>query len=364
MQQDGQSGGHLPWRRLSWEELRFFCHELESITRAGFPMLPALSALARDMKSSRLKTVLEDLQGDLARGESLEEAIRRQGSRFPPLMLSLLRAGETTGNLTGVLALMSRHARNMCRVTQSIRTAMIYPIVLLITSAAIFGYLLVWVVPPFQETFTALGITLPWLTRAFFRASQWLRDYGAFAGMVTAFALLLLSALPRLLVSEERRRYGYGRLLLLVPWYGRVNHAILETRFSRTLHLLLSSRVPVIDALVLAGAATGNAVAECAAEDAARRAAQGERLADALAASGFFSHKLCWLLGAGEDRGGVEEALEHIADNLEREVEASEQAFGMLFAPMLTVSIAGVVGLFLLALYVPLYGAGPALGAE
>lgn len=361
---NGNASGFPPARKLSWDELRFLAHELEAITRGGFPMVPALASLARDMKRSRLKDVVEAIGADLARGESLEQALKRQGNRFPPLVLALVRAGEASGDLTGVLALVSAHARSMCRITQSIRRALIYPAVLVLTSFLIFGFLLVYVVPPFQETFAAFGLKPPGLTLGFFAVSALLRAYGAAIGGGLLLAALLATILVRGTAAPETRRYWADLLLLLIPWYGRVYHAILQTRFSRTLRLLLASRLPAVESIVLAGAATGNAVAERAAEAASAQVAAGECLADALHGTGFFSHKFCWLLGAGEDRGGVEDALEHIADNLEREVGASEELFGALFAPLVTIVVAGLVGLFLIGLYVPIYEAGKGLGIE
>lgn len=364
---DGSPGGGrvLPGRRrLTWEELRLLAHELEAITRGGFPLVPALASLARDMKQSRLKGVLESLHADLERGETLDYALERQGHRFPPLMLALIRAGEAAGNLHGVLALMSTHAGNMCRLTRTIRTAMIYPTVLVLASVAILGYLLIWVVPPFQEAFSAFGLDPPAITWLFFQISAFLRAHGAaIAAGILAVALLAASVI-RGTVRPASRRYWTSLLILMIPWYGRVYHDVLQTRFSRTLQLLLQSRVPVTDALVLSGAATGSGVAERAAEAASRDVAAGEGLADALRATGFFSHKFCWLLGAGEDRGGVEDALDHIAGNLEREVEASEALIGELLAPAITVLVGGMVGLFLIALYVPLYQSGKSLGVE
>jgi len=361
----GSAGHGIPLnRRLSWEDLRFLSHELEAISRGGFPMLPALASLSRDMKSSRLKAVLESIQAELEGGRSLEEALQRQEGRFPTLMLALVRAGEISGDLTGVLALMSTHARNMQRVMQAVRSAMIYPTVLVTVSTVIFGFLLLWVVPSFQTTFSTLGVEAPGITRTFFALSTFLNAHGLVLLTGIAMAALGATILIRVKTQSATRRYWTGLLILTLPWYGRMYHDILQTRFARTLRLLLSSRVPVVDAILLSGAATGSTVAERAAQKAAERVAEGERLADALRETGFFSHKFCWLLGAGEDRGGVEDALEHIAVNLEREVEAGEQVVGALVAPLITLFLSGMAGLFLIALYAPLYGIGKTLGLE
>lgn len=266
------NSGPLPTRRLTWEDLRFLSHELESITRGGFPMVPALASLARDMKRSRLKTVLEALHEDLERGAALEEALARQGDRFPPLMVALIRAGEAAGNLPGVLALMSAHAGNMCRVTQTLKTALIYPAVLVVAGMVILGYLLVAVVPPFQETFAAFGLNPPGITRFFFAGSALLRDHGMIilGGLAVAAALLYL--LARVVLAPETRRHGLDIFLLMLPWYGRMYHGILQARFSRTLHLMLSSRLPAVESVVLSGAATGSSAAERASVAASRQA--------------------------------------------------------------------------------------------
>lgn len=353
-----------PFRRLSWEEIRFLSHELESITRGGFPMVPALASLARDMRRSRLKAVMEELRESLTRGESLDQALQRQADRFPPVLLALIRAGEAAGNLPGVLALLSTHARSRCRANQALTTALIYPMVLVTTSIALLGYLLVCVVPPFQDTFEAFNITPPGITLVFFEISRLLRVHGA---MISAFAFVFAvsaAILFRVIVHEDTRRYWAGLFFLMTPCYGRIHHAVLQARFGRTLCLLLKARVPAVDSIVLSGAASGSAVAERASRAASAQVAQGERISDALRESGFFSHKFCWLVGAGEDRGGLEDALDHIAENLEREVESSEQALSALVAPLITVMVGGMTVAFLLAFYLPIYGAGKSLGVE
>ncbi len=353
-----------PFRRLSWEEIRFLSHELESITRGGFPMVPALASLARDMRRSRLKSVMEELRESLMRGESLDQALQRQADRFPPVLLALIRAGEAAGNLPGVLALLSTHARSRCRANQALTTAMIYPMVLVTTSIALLGYLLVCVVPPFQDTFVAFNITPPGITLIFFEISRILRVHGAMIGASLLALVLGGVILMRIAVHEDTRRYWSGTLLLMSPCYGRIHHAVLQARFGRTLCLLLKARVPAVDSIILAGAAAGSALAERASRAASAQVAQGERISDALRDTGFFSHKFCWLIGAGEDRGGLEDALDHIAENLEREVESSELALSALAAPLITVMVGGMAVAFLLAFYLPIYGAGKSLGVE
>lgn len=362
---NGSSGrAHGPFYRLTWEEIRFLSHELESITRGGFPMVPALASLARDMRRTRLKDVMEDLVESLRRGESLDQALERQSDRFPPVLLALIRAGEVAGNLPGVLALLSTHARSRCRATQALSTAVIYPLVLATTSIVLLGYLLVCVVPPFQETFKAFNITPPVITRFFFDFSQVLRVHGVMIGAISVATASVAAILFRVFIREDTRRYWTGKLLLMIPCFGRINHAVQQARFARTLSLLLNARVPVVDSLILAGAAAGSAVAEKASRAASGHVAQGERISDALRDSGFFSHKFCWLLGAGEDRGGLEDSLDHIAENLEREVEANERALSALLAPLITVVAGGMAVAFLLAFYIPIYGAGKSLGVE
>jgi type IV pilus assembly protein PilC len=346
------------YRRLRWEDLRLFTEQLEAILRSGYPLVPALAALAADLHKPGLRAATDQLRSDLERGLSLEEAFRLQEHRFPPAYSALMRAGEITGNLPGVLTLMTDHAARMAGVKNRVLLAAAYPIVLIVAASVIILYQLLYVVPVFGDIFGELGGKLPAPTLFLLHLSRMLTAYWPIAlGALPAAAMAIVGSWIALRRSSRGRQWIDG-VLLRVPGLGMTYHGLVQARFCRTLSLLLGGRVPMLDALNLAGAASGSARLAHVTEVAAKEVLQGRRLVDGLHQDRFFSPSFYWLLGTAEERGQVVEALNDLADSAERSVQAREQMLGSFITPVMTVIIAGIVGFIVVSLYLPIFTLG------
>lgn len=292
------------------------------------------------------------------------KAFRLQSHRFPPSYSALMRAGEATGNLPGVLALMTQHATRMSGVKHRILMAAAYPVVILAAATVVILYQLIYVVPVFGEIFGELGGQLPAPTRFLLHLSRVLIAHWAFLiGFIPLAAIAIAGGYWFLRQSRQGRQLLDG-LLLFFPGLGIAYHGIVQARFCRTLSLLLGGQVPAVDALSLAAAAAGSARLERCVELASNEVQQGGRLVDGLRISRFFSPSFYWLLGTAEERGQVVEVLENLAENAERNTRAREQMLGSLITPVLVAFIAGIVGFIVISLYLPIFTLGDQIGGN
>lgn len=345
-------------QKLSWDDLQLLSDQLESIVRGGLPLAASMKALASELRNPRLQPVLQRLHTDLDHGVPLEDAIDRQHEQFPRIYPALIRAGEATGNLPGVLGLISQHAARMIDLRQRLQIAMIYPVILSFVSFFIIGFIVLKVVPVFAEIFAEFGGQLPAPTRLLLGISR-LMQHSWVDLLTTLLAVVLLGVFTLLWLRRSvEGRCRLDLIKLYLPWAGPAYYLHVQARFCRVMSLLLASRVPVLDALELAGAAAGSPVLERALEDAVLAVASGERLVDALERTRFFGHDTCWLLATSEDRGATEEAFEHLADRFEHQALAHDKFFGALAAPVFAVVMGGIIGFVVICLYLPIFTLG------
>ena len=345
-------------KRLKWEELELLAEQLASVARGGLPLAPALRALAADLRNPRLKPVLDRLSDDLDRGVTLEEAIQKQQASFPPLFSSVIRAGEVTGNLAGVLQILTKYTSRMVGIKTNLQLALAYPATVIVAALCVVGFLMVKVVPVFAEIFQEFGGQLPAPTRLCIEISDLVRYNWPELCIGAAGVVIAVIAGHRLLLRTQGWRCWADTVRLHLPVTGHLYYLMCLARFSRTLGMLLVSRVPVLESLELAAAASGSAQLERAVDDANLQVAGGQRISDALAGTGFFGHNFCWLLGTSEDRGEAEVALDSLADTFEREATARDKLVGIMTAPAL-IFVVGLMILFVVvSLYLPIFTLG------
>ena len=343
--------------QLTWEEVRLFTEQLRAIVKHGLPLPAALGAMAHDVTSSRLRPVLLQLKLDLEQGRGLEEAVARQQRVFPRLYAPMLRAGEASGNLPGVLQLLAQHANAQVISRHTLKTVLAYPVAVIIACFLVLLFILQKVVPVFADVFDEFGGQLPAPTRFWIQVADALHQpylLHWILGLALAGFLVVQYLIPR----WGAGRYWFDAFRMHLPVVGRTYYLAALSRFCRALGLLLRSQVPVVDALELAGASADSPQLERAVEEAALAIAGGERISDALESTGFFPHSFTWLLGTSENRGDIDEALDAFAETAEREAGLRDKTAMALLTPSVVLCVGLLVLSIIVALYLPIFTLG------
>lgn len=347
-----------PGQSLKAEEVVLLSDQLETIARSGMPLAPAVALLAADARSRRVRRILGEMQKVLESGGSLAEAVSRSGAGLPSAVLSLIRAGEQTGNLAAVLAQLSKHYTRLSEAQNAIRQAAAYPVFLVVAACLLLVAMSVVVVPEFAGVYGTFGRSLPLPTRLVFDLSSVI---GALFSqdMLGAWVALLLMLLGiRLYFGMSAR----GRVVNLrlqewlryrCPFFGPLYEVAVAERFARVLGLLITNQAQAPEGIALAGVASGSLRMARAAQNAAVMVNNGSRLSEALAAMRVFRASFLWVVSTAESQGELGHSLLRLADTYEREVERRAAAVVSLAAPAVIVVVGIFFGGLVIALLMP-----------
>jgi type IV pilus assembly protein PilC len=349
-------------RPLSYADLHLFASELQGVASSGLAMAPAIRGMASDIRKPRLRNALEQLGQDLESGMELDEALKGQRGAFPLIFIYMVRAGQASGNLSGVLQLLCGYTNRMLDMRNMLWSSLANPAVTLLLATVIIFYLLYHVVPIFGGVFLEFNAELPGPTAFLLDVSTFVRQNARnlCAGGIGAVCVvvLTLSALRR---SSPARRV-LDQCYLHVPLLGYLHYLVSLARFSRTLAVLLQSGAPIMESIDLAAAASGSATLRNAANGAVKRVLAGESLAAAFRSNKHFGHRFCWLVGAGEARGDVETALLTLAETYEREAALREQVLSSTLEPIFILALGAIIGFIVTAIYLPIFTLADAIG--
>jgi general secretion pathway protein F len=324
--------------------------QLAMLLQAGAPLEEALNAIALQAPKQAVRRVLLQIRSNVLEGFRFSEALAQSGRAFGGLYRALAAAGESTGDLGGVLARLADLMEKSRKVRQKVLAAVVYPIVLGVVATLVVTCLMVFVVPRVVEQFESFDQDLPLVTDIVIAISNAVRSWGLVALAGAAGAGLLLS---RALALKPFRRIADGMLLKL-PGLGRFFRATASARFARTMAALLQSRVPALDALEAAKATIGNLALQESVEEIAESVRRGGGLGRAMQASGAFPSLLTFLASSGERSGELGLMFEKAADYLEGETETSTAVALNLLEPLIIVFMGGVVATVVLAIMLPI----------
>ncbi len=346
-------------RALTPDDFAILNEHLLSITKSGLPLPAALGTMAADIQNPRLKSVLGEVQKSLEQGKSLEQALEPHVQHLSPVYLSLIRAGEQTGNMTGVLSLLSDYSKQMLELRSGFQSVLAYPATVLVLATAIFGYLCTNVSPVMGDIYDHFGKPMPVPSRICVVIGRTLIDHGAVVLVAAVCCLALAFFAARLLRASANNGTGAGRTIermkQRIPIAGPLYTASILGRFSRTLELLLKSEAQVPESLVLAAAATGSPVFRHACFDAAGRVSRGETIADALGETRLFRPSFLWMLAKGEERGSLENAMNNLAESCEREMSVRSKLVLRITGPLCLVVLGLGVFFTMYAMFIPLF---------
>ncbi|PLX96303.1 MAG: type II secretion system protein GspF [Desulfuromonas sp.] len=349
----------LPGRnRVSNGVLAGATRQLATLLGAGLPLDETLATVAGQIEHPRLQRSLSQVREEVIQGESLNSALGRHSSIFPPLYVNMAQVGESSGTLDQVLRRLADFLEDQERTASRIRAAMLYPILMAVVGTGVMALLLTFVVPKVTRMLEDLDQALPLPTLLLIRSSDFLASYW--------WALLLLAiaggfALRRYLTTDEGET-RFHRLLLRLPLFSRLSLQVVTSRLCRTLSTLLHSGVPLLTALEISRNLVGNRILSAALEETSHCVREGEGLAPPLQRSGLFPPMLSQMAAIGEKSGELEEMLMRVAEAYEHQVEISINGLLSLLEPLMILVMAVVVGFIVLAILLPIFQVTSGMG--
>ena len=337
--------------RVKPAELAVVARQFATMVAAGIPLLRTLEVLQRQTRNQFLASTLDQLRLDVESGQSLSDAVAAHPRVFDRLFVSMIRAGEAAGALDVVLGQLAVSMERSVAVRQKIRSAMTYPVAVLVMVLVVITAMLTFVVPTFAGVYEDLDGTLPLPTRVLVGLSDLLTD--RLPLVLVALVTVVIAVRRWKRTANGRHRWDSAKLRL--PLIGGLLRKSVMARFGRTMAVLTRSGVPVLETLRIAAETVGNeAVARALAgtRDAVRR---GEPIAANLAASPLFPPMVVQLVAVGEETGSLEKMFDIVGSSFEDEVETAVAGFAALIEPLLMAVIGVVVGAMVIALYLPMF---------
>ena len=338
-------------RGLSAAELALITRQLATLSQAGLPLEEALLAVSQQNENPRAQSILLGVRSKVMEGHALADGLADFPQAFPELYRATVAAGEQSGHLDAVLERLAGFTETRQILQQQVRNALIYPVALVVTAAAIISFMLAYVVPKVVTVFENYDQQLPLLTRIMIGASEVIRDYWFVLIIGTVAAVL---GIRRLLKNEGPKR-KYHHLLLRVPVISKLTRGINTARFTQTLSILAGSGVPILESLRIAAHVIVNVPMREAVEEATLRIREGAMISASLATSRLFPPMTTHLISSGEASGRLEEMLARAAVNQEREVDGLIATLLGIMQPLLVIIMAIVVLLIVLAILLPIF---------
>ena len=333
------------------KDIAVFSRQFAVMIDSGLSLLRALYVLEDQTENKALARVIGEVRQDVEKGASLSQALGRHPKVFSRLYISMVRAGETGGQLDRVLVQLADTIEKQVELRQKIKSAMTYPVAVLALVILILIAMLIFIVPTFKTLYDDLGGTLPLPTRILLLVSS---------VMVKALPIVILATVGFVFgfkrwIESTKGRVLWDRFKLRVPVFGKLVRLIALTRFSKTLASLLHAGVPILESLEITSDTVGNTVVATAVKDVQEGVKQGEPIAKRLENHAVFPPMVVQMLAVGEETGAVDTMLEKVGEFYEREVEATVEALTSLLEPLLICVLGGAVGSMVVSLYMPMF---------
>lgn len=349
------SGGSKP---ITGQDISFASRQMATMISAGIPIAQTLRGIGTGHENPSLEKLMLDLSRDVETGSSFSESLAKFPLHFNRLFLSLTKAGEESGKLDTMLDRVATYNEKIEAIKSKIKSAMLYPIIVLTVAAVVTILLLLFVIPQFESVFQGFGADLPTLTRAVVDMSEWMRaNWYIFFGVVIGTVLIFVNTYKR----SEKMQFAMDRILLRAPVFGVILKKSALARFSRTLGIIFSAGVPLVEGMNTVAAATGNQVYEEGVLKVKNEISTGRSLAVAMEETKLFPNMMLQMVTSGEESGELEVMLNKIADFYESEVDAAVESLSSIIEPLMIVLLGGIIGTMVMAMYLPIFKLGTAI---
>lgn len=348
----GKTEIHILPQKVKLRDLAIFARQFATMINSGLSLLRTLNILADQTENPLLAKTIGDVRDEVERGSSLSASMSKHPKVFNNLFISMVRAGETGGQLDTVLMRVADGFEADYKLRQKVKSAMTYPVVVAFIAVGLVTVMLLFVVPTFAKMFEGLGGELPLPTKILMSMSgqaKFLVPLGLVGSIVGYFVY------KRLRATNADARLVFDRLKLKVPIFGELFKKVAISRFARTLALLLRAGVPVLQALDIVAESTGSEVLARASHDVKDSVRQGESMSSPLQRHEVFPPMVVQMIAVGEDTGALDSMLDKVSDFYDQEVESTTESLTSLIEPVMIAVLGGIVGSMIIALYMPMF---------
>lgn len=332
-------------------DLVMFSRQMYTITRAGIPLLRGLRGLIASTHNAILRETLEDMLESLEGGRDLAASFARHPKIFPNLYVSIISVGEATGTLDKSFQRLTEYLAQEQKMHDSVKGAVRYPIIVMITIALAAGFLSTFVIPKFAPVFAQLKGDLPMPTRILLGSSMLVREYW----MYTLAAMALCVSGLRSYLNTPSGRYKWDRFKLRLPVIGKLMYESMLSRINRSMAISLAAGMPMTQTLAVIARSSGNVFVSEKIQILASSVERGESLHRSATASGMFSPLVLQMIAIGEETGALPELLDEAAGYYEREVDHAVKNLSASIEPILIVAVGGMVLILALGIFMPLW---------
>lgn len=332
-------------------ELEVFTRQLSTMLSAGIPMLEALEILADQAESPGFAYCLGRVVDDIRSGSDLSRSMEQHKKVFSHIYVSMIRAGEVSGQLDIILTRLAEYLEASAHLRQEIKSAMTYPVISLVLVFGIASFLMIGIVPSFKPVFESLEVELPGLTVMIMDIAFFMRDYWymIFGGMAAAFVGLKMA------IQTPKGAYVKDATVLKLPVFGTLFKKVALSRFARTFSTLVKSGVPILGAMEIVSDTAGNRVISDIVDGARDSVRNGESLSEPFGQSDVFPPMVVKMMAIGERSGALDALLEKIAEFYDQQVEAEVKGLTSMIEPIMIAVMGVIVGGIVLAVFLPIF---------
>ncbi|MDE5782349.1 MAG: type II secretion system F family protein [Lachnospiraceae bacterium] len=339
-------------KKASSRDLSVFCRQFVSISTAGVAIVDALEMLGDQTENKALQEAIFNVEASVQKGETLAGSMRKQNGIFPSIMVNMVEAGESSGNLEVSFERMAIQFEKSTKIQQLVKKSMIYPIALSVIVVGVVVLMMAFVVPTFSDMYADMDQQLPALTRMVVAISDFVVDrwYILIAAIVIAvigFKVFAASKTGMYVLADVKRK---------IPIFGKLTIKSSSAQFARNLSTLTAAGISMIDALDIVAKTMPNIRFRDAVLEAKEKVAQGRPLSEPLKAGGIFPNMIIHMIGIGEETGNMDDMLITAATYFEEEVEAATEQVAAIIEPLLIVVMAGIVGVIIMSILIPMFG--------
>lgn len=337
-------------RKLKPRDLSVFCRQFVSILESGVAMKEALVMLEEQTENKTLKKSIAEVLTNIEKGNSLADAMRGESHVFPPMLINMVEAGESSGNLEMAFSRMAEQFEKEAKLKATVRKATVYPIVLIFACIGVIGVMLLYVIPIFIDMFKEIDMEMPAFTMFVMGLSEWA---GTHVYIIVGAAVAIFVAYQAYYRTEGGRK-NIDRIKMKMPLFGQLVVKSNCSRFARTASTLLAAGVPMIDCLDIVSRIVNNIHYSMAIQNAREEVMKGIPLSEPLRDAGIFPPMVYHMTGIGEETGNIEQMLNKLADYYDEEVEITTQTILAAMEPLIIVFMAVVVGSLVIASILPI----------